>query len=179
MWPVAKVSIDKLQAARRQLDVAVELFFHDGDPVAVHALGAASCEILEDLMAHAGVEDDLIAVLLPDYRDRFRALWRAPQNFFKHANRDPNSVLDYETALAGQVLFRACRHYSHFAPVTAPMRVLQIYYCLRHPDVLLDRATREAFLDAPAWMRDASREHFYDVMRDVANAPRADHATAA
>jgi hypothetical protein len=45
-----KIKISKLDAARRQLDTAIRLYFMEGDPVSVHTLAAAAFEILKDLV---------------------------------------------------------------------------------------------------------------------------------
>ena len=36
-----KLHVTKLDAARRQLETAITLWFHDGDPVSIHTLAAA------------------------------------------------------------------------------------------------------------------------------------------
>jgi hypothetical protein len=45
--PVApKVAITKLEAARRQLRVAISLWFQDGDEVSIHTLACTAHEII-------------------------------------------------------------------------------------------------------------------------------------
>lgn len=43
------LQLTKLEAARRQVEQALDLFFSDGDPVAIHTLLFASVEILDGL----------------------------------------------------------------------------------------------------------------------------------
>ena len=53
--PVApKVAITKLDAARRQLWVAISLWFQDGDEVAIHTLACAAHQIIHDINQHRG-----------------------------------------------------------------------------------------------------------------------------
>jgi hypothetical protein len=41
-----KITISKFDAARRQLNTAITLWFADGDPVAIHTLAYAAYEII-------------------------------------------------------------------------------------------------------------------------------------
>jgi hypothetical protein len=49
-----KLSITKLDAARRQLETAITLWFHDADPVSVHTLAMAAHGILRALNKKRG-----------------------------------------------------------------------------------------------------------------------------
>jgi hypothetical protein len=161
--------LDKIDVARRQIDAAVELFFRGGDPCAIHTLAAASYDVLGDLLSKAKVRDDLLAVLRPECREEFSRLWRAPQSFFKHADRDARGVLEYETDLAEQMLFQACRRFRALGPMTPPMRALEVYYVVRHPEVLLHPVARRQAETAPRWMTHGPRDEFYAVMFSVAS----------
>jgi hypothetical protein len=46
------INISKLEAARRQISVSIDLLFNDGDLVAAHTLAGAASVILFDLMEH-------------------------------------------------------------------------------------------------------------------------------
>jgi hypothetical protein len=90
-------SITKLQAAERQLRVAIRLFFKRRDLVAVHTLAAAAQELLRDLGRPRGIkstikDNDLIR---PEYKKVVLDILNEPQNFFKHADRDPNRQLKF------------------------------------------------------------------------------------
>lgn len=41
-----KIQVTKLDAVRRQLETAVILWFHDGDPVSIHTLTGAAYQII-------------------------------------------------------------------------------------------------------------------------------------
>ena|SRR5437762_11820516 len=49
------MEISKLEAASRQLDTAIRLFFERADAVAVHALAAASLNVFSDVAEHRGI----------------------------------------------------------------------------------------------------------------------------
>lgn len=46
------MTIDKAEAARRQLETAIDLYFDNADSLSVHTLGFASLKVLFDLYPH-------------------------------------------------------------------------------------------------------------------------------
>lgn len=76
--------ISKVDAADRQLRVAIRLFFERKDLLAVHTLAAAAQGILTDLTRPKDIKI-IFDRLDPDLRRAFRAA----QNFLKHADKDP------------------------------------------------------------------------------------------
>lgn len=106
-------TIEKLDAAKRQLTVAIRLFFNHADPVAIHTLVAAAYQILYDLSKGRGV----IGVVKgnPNVRKDKRAEWERivnqAQNFFKHADRDPLGKFDFEPEITQFFLFDAVSLY--------------------------------------------------------------------
>jgi hypothetical protein len=51
---VSKLRTNKIEAARRQLDAAIRLFFTPEDPFAVHSVMSAAERILRDLAEQSG-----------------------------------------------------------------------------------------------------------------------------
>ena len=51
------ILISMLDAARRQLDTAIELWFRDSDPVSIHTLISVAYEILHDVNRARGNPD--------------------------------------------------------------------------------------------------------------------------
>ena len=101
-----KLTISKIEAARSQLDTAIELWFRDGDPVSIHTLAAAAYQVVHDIKTHRGIEQELMydSIVI---KDEYRSLWinlvKKQQNFFKHADRDPNELVEFP--LSANVLF--------------------------------------------------------------------------
>ena len=92
------MTISKLDAARRQLNQAIDLFFHTGDPIAIATLGYNALEITATLAerTNAPVWNDFeeAAQHFASTPQNVRAVFHHPRNFFKHADRDPDDVLD-------------------------------------------------------------------------------------
>lgn len=106
--------LTKIEAAEKQLDTAIKLFFKNIDTLAPYTLAVASQEITDDLCEHR--EDELYRSELERIGDAqnvrlsFRyemaihiktehlkqamCLIRKPQNFLKHADRDPEQEIE-------------------------------------------------------------------------------------
>lgn len=52
--PVEKLT--KLEAARRQINAVIRMYFNDEDPVAIHALIAGGTQIISDLGKKKGMQ---------------------------------------------------------------------------------------------------------------------------
>ncbi len=94
----AKLRISKIDAARRQLDCAIELWFMDADEVSIHTLAAAAYQIVHDLKRHRGVERGLLydaPTVRAERRREWLMLVKRAMNFFKHADNDPEETLDF------------------------------------------------------------------------------------
>lgn len=91
------IPITKREAAIRQLDAAIKLFFEEGEMIAVHTLVGASLQVMLDLGHPQGIESSLRSskyIYENRIKDWISSLNRI-QNFFKHANRDSDEVLQY------------------------------------------------------------------------------------
>lgn len=100
-----KIRVSKLDAARRQLDCAVELWFAEKDEVSIHTLAAAAHQIIHDINKKRGVADlffDSI-VIRDEYRAEFVALVKRDMNFFKHADKDVEGITEFVPL--GSILF--------------------------------------------------------------------------
>jgi macrodomain Ter protein organizer (MatP/YcbG family) len=88
------VKISKLDAARRQIETAVILYFHEGDPISIHTLAAAAYDVLRDVnKARDGppmIKDWMTDYVKPESRTDLINAINAAQNFLKHADRDPD-----------------------------------------------------------------------------------------
>jgi hypothetical protein len=93
-----KLKISKLDAAQRQLDVAIQLWFLDGDELAIHTLAAAAYQLVHDLKEHRGIEKSLLydaKMIKDEHRKKWIAVVKKPANFLKHANNDPEGTLEF------------------------------------------------------------------------------------
>ncbi len=99
--------IAKIEAVRRQLRTAIRMFFEDGDSVSIHTLTAAGHELLRGLLKLKG-EGSFMKdsdVVRPDFRKEWVAAINRAQNFFKHADRDVDEVLEFNPEITTFLLF--------------------------------------------------------------------------
>ncbi len=94
---IEKIRVSKLDAARRQLDCAIELWFADQDAVSIHTLAAAAYQIIHDINKKKGNQVLLFdsIVIKDEYRSEFVALVKKNMNFFKHADKDAEGITEF------------------------------------------------------------------------------------
>jgi hypothetical protein len=177
------VELTKLEAAERQLRQAIQLFFGHADEVSIHALTAAACQILRDLAKHRGaahpLHDGLIPLLRPSMVKEFLRVVRSNENFFKHADTDPDASLTFNPESTEFLLFEAVVAHAMLTGFGLPETcIFFLWFCARHADILaregplkdlLERIdpvvlasavdTRAGGLDAIEWSRSKFGEH--------------------
>lgn len=135
------MKISKLEAARRQLVTSIRLLFEDADSISVYTLAHASWEVLDGLCKHEGKlrfrEEMSSANKMSE--TAINQLASHGRNFFKHADRDPEAVLeDFDDTLNDHVLIAAAFDYGTLAS-SKPMEVqlYPIWYFAVYPEKLL------------------------------------------
>jgi hypothetical protein len=114
--------VSKLQAAERQLNCAIRLYFADDDLLAVHTLSRAAFRILFDIYPERscdGFDRDLDRLVAELGWPKFNRV----TNFLKHADNDPEGILDNaseaETQMGiGFALILHCRIAGRYTPET-------------------------------------------------------------
>jgi hypothetical protein len=101
--PEATILVTKMDAAHRQVNAAIRMWFADDDPVAIHTLVAAAHEVIHTLFKRAGLSGLLFdsPVIKDERRSEVAMAIKAPATFFKHAQRDPDKTLSpiFDSAL--------------------------------------------------------------------------------
>eukprot|EP01034_Spumella_vulgaris_P012367 gene12367-15747_t len=133
--------LTKVDVARRQLAIAIELFFAGRDSVSIYSLATNSWEIIDVLCRNAGIESFSVQARenVPDGKDLKRHYINSPyRNFFKHAETDSDETLPPlpDSQVEG-VLFLAVEDYIRLngkSPVQ--LQVFQLWYLAKHPEKL-------------------------------------------
>ncbi|MEW6353420.1 MAG: hypothetical protein AB1469_03850 [Pseudomonadota bacterium] len=88
------ITITKIEAARRQLRTAIELWFHDGDSVSIHTLSASAYQIIHDLNRRKKGPGLLLdsKFIKEEYRKEFVSDIKHASNFMKHADRGRSGI---------------------------------------------------------------------------------------
>ena len=100
----AVLHFTKVDVARSQLKTAIGLWFHDGDPVSIHALAYAAYEIIHFVSKtkHSRTKQLIFDTLSvkEEYRGKWAKTIKEHANFFKHANNDPDGSIDFNPVLS-------------------------------------------------------------------------------
>jgi hypothetical protein len=104
-----KIKVSKLDAAKRQLDCAIALWFRDADEVSIHTLVFAAHGIIQDINAKRGNTDaSLLAIakrhVKPEHVELAMRTMKKAMTFFKHADRDPNDILEFDPAASERLI---------------------------------------------------------------------------
>jgi hypothetical protein len=114
------VIITKFDAVRAQLDAAIELYFVSENFIATHTLAAAAHQTLTDIVKPTGTNYPFIR---SGFLNRFpqakhneiRKFMNKAQNFFKHADTDPNTSLNFNPDITELFLIDACAYFKDSA----------------------------------------------------------------
>jgi hypothetical protein len=106
------ITIEKLDGARRQLETATTLFFENGDPVSIHSLASAAYDVIDGVNQKRGHKEMFVKrryTQLPGHPKR--SLLNSAQNFFKHADNDPEGEMEFFPEMTEAILADACKTY--------------------------------------------------------------------
>jgi hypothetical protein len=139
------IRVNKIEAARRQIDATIRMLFLNEDPVAIHTLAMASLRILRDLAAKRDDchFDRMIKLMIkPGMEGKFWGKSNQSANFLKHADRDPDEILDkIEEEVNEVILFLSCLYYQDLGFKLTPEMIVLTSWCLTlNPDFLQDNA---------------------------------------
>jgi hypothetical protein len=162
------VKVSKTDAAKRQLETAVRLWFYSGEPVSIHTLTAAAHQVLHDLGKAQGIRSilrELPEKVRPEFQKKLRELLSRYENFFKHAERDPNALLDFNPeATECYLLDAVCTYESITQEVTPILSAFKTWMFMHNPD-LLNEPYRQALLqklnEGGPDLRDIPKEEFF------------------
>ena len=175
---MAEVTITKIDAARRQLRMAIDLWFADGDPVPIHTLACAAYQIVHDL--HERQKKPRPPMLLDvecikdEYKNKIRDALKQPANFMKHGNRgkagamtsltfDPElSVFFISFTIQGLIYLKQ--------DLSAEEQAFNIWQRLHRPDYFTkawqDLVKNNLDAIAVAGLHALSKQHLYRRVRD-------------
>jgi hypothetical protein len=136
-----KIKISKLEGVRRQVETAIRIYFVNGDPVSVHTLAAASLQVLVDLDKkgpETGTFWDLLKThVKPEHVSEVIKLFAEAENFLKHADRDPDNILEFPLAVPELFLWECVAKYPELTDETPLlMHAYRIWFLIHHSDIL-------------------------------------------
>ena len=162
-------TLDKSEVARRQLITAIELFFHDKDAVSAHTLSQAAHEILDELCVKAGLQRGVVSEGLKNLDDTTRKKYRdqinEAKNYFKHADRDADCVLEWDPEVAIHFIIDAVSLYKRLSngKSTCEMFIFSFWYRATYPQLFdIDESMDTQFKEASELFSQVSRSEAYE-----------------
>ena len=167
------VPVTKREAATCQLETAIKLYFENRDLISAYTLCGAADGILEGIYEneredilkrqrdqsmtpnslHFSLEEELERWVKPEHRKKVFQMLKAPQNFFKHADKDHDSSYQFQDwELTGVRITTTVRNFDVvFQETTTAMRVHLILYGMLNPDVFVEGSPGVNALAAVIW----------------------------
>jgi hypothetical protein len=170
---LTKLRVTKIDAARRQLETAITLWFHEADPVSIHTLACASFQLVYDINSQVGgspmFPDRMAATETTEARKKYlHKFLREAQNFFKHAEKDAPQTFAFITHQTELFVFEACQKYYEIAHEDLPlMKLFHFYIRLHNPNLFDGPDPQKDIFDKPGTQRLKSygkREFFQKVL---------------
>jgi hypothetical protein len=131
--------VNKLAAARRQLETAITLYFAEGDEVSMATLAGAAYAVLRDINEHRDGEmmlKDLHRILPKDQARKFKRYINSPENFLKHADRDPEEIFEFKPEWTEVLLWEASRKYWEITSEKNRLLIIfVVWFTVREPAV--------------------------------------------
>jgi hypothetical protein len=131
--------VGKLDAANRQLDFAIDLFFSEGDPVCVHTLAGAASILLSDLIQDRAPDRSWDRMAQVDNNlspsEYFKTIRRV-QNFLKHAEHGANAVLSFNEVETEDLMMLAVLNSAELQELSMHQSVFRLWYLASRANTL-------------------------------------------
>jgi hypothetical protein len=166
------MEISKPDAAKRQLDVAINLFFKQSDPVSIHTLTAAAHQLLMDIGCPENIKSFVkeSTLIKKEYLKEYTKMINEAENFFKHADRDPSALLKFNPEQTEFLLLDALKMYLQLTEeIPEDMWIFVGWFLIKYPDVVspdLQDQLVEKGLNINTF-RNKSKTEFYSSMKDA------------
>ena len=136
-----KLKISKLDAAKRQIETAIRLYFSNADPISIHTLTMSAYNVLRDLNKNRGGNPLLGKELILDYvkedkLNEFKKMINKAENFFKHADKNHEETVDFNPNQSEFYILEACWTYYRLSGEFPPLfKLYQGWYIANHQNI--------------------------------------------
>jgi hypothetical protein len=172
---MAKIRINKIDAARRQIDAAIRMTFDGEDPVATHSVIAGGHRIIRDICEKRGDIESYLRFtdwIASGYERDFWRLFNASANFLKHADEDADHIHELDEEITDFMIVCASRWYGDLGNArSVAMNTFCFWWAVQNPKVITP-----AFMSAVEKIR--GREIVETAMRAMPHLSRADKIKA-
>lgn len=166
---MTKHSINKIDAARRQIETAITLFFYERDIVSIHTLASAAYTIIFDVAKKNGSSvttsrDIELASVKEEYKKFYIKKMKEAENFFKHADNDLHGVLSFNPSQTEFVLWDAVLDYHTIAGEMPPIfRVYYLWFTVTHHELFnFSDEKKRLQLEAHGELQEMGRRAYFE-----------------
>lgn len=159
--------LTKLEAAERQLHQAIRLHFEGGDPVSIHTLAEAAGQLLWDTRSKYDGRSFARSAssIREDKKKEWFALMAKHKNFFKHADKDPDAVIEFNVSINHFSLHDAVNMLSKARGRWSPETyAYNLWFVLNYPHLLKegteDRRDAERLAQSKEGIANWSSDHW-------------------
>lgn len=167
---MTKETISKTDAACRQLDTAITLWFQESDPVPIHTLACASHQIICDIIRHRRGCDPLFdsPYIKTGFKTVAQKYFHKHYNFFKHATRDPNKSIDFYESAPHPFILYSILGIEQLALKKTPLQsAFMIFFALNNPSIFTKVGSEFFFQEIPpdelTKFRSLTRKQFFEL----------------
>ncbi|BCT68089.1 hypothetical protein [Nitrosospira sp. NRS527] len=123
--------IAKLDAASRQLNAAISLLFDGADPIVVHTLTVAASNIFSDVIDKRSGTQSWREKMRIDHgvsKAAIKNIMQSAWNFFKHGDRDPEGILEFDKSESEYLVFFATLECGELQSTSIQMQTFQFWF---------------------------------------------------
>ena len=169
------LKISKLDAAKRQLETVISMYFNSGDPVSIHTLAAAGYNVIRDINSNRGgtsmiVKDYISEHVKPEYKKLLTEKMNEAENFFKHADGYHDAYLDFNPDLTEFLVLDACNKYFELTGELVPMfNIYRSWMMVTRKEIfILPKEQLQILKDAAPELTAAGRISYFSNMLPLA-----------
>ena len=162
--------ISKIDAASRQLDMAITLWFQEADPIPIHTLASSAHQIIHDVIHHHGGEDRLFdsPYIKPGFKKIAKKHFHKHYNFFKHANHDPDKFIDFNASAPEYIIVYSIFGLEQLSIKNTSLQLaFRFFFFLNNPSLLTDEGIESFFKKIPpnnlAKFKSLTRKQFLEI----------------
>lgn len=162
---IPTIAVRKLEAAQRQVNTSIKLWFADADPVSVHTLACAAHQIIHDINTDVDGSDLLFdsAVINDEFRTEFVREMKKAMNFFKHADKDPdpNGIIELSQQITELfILFSVLGLERLGSPHSFDTTAFVLYYGIKNPRLVTKQFSDRIKIEDVAGLQSVSKAEF-------------------
>ena len=161
------VNISKLDAAKRELEHTIRLFFNYGDIVVMHLVASAAETLLADIGQKSGItsiKDEITKRVKKDKQKYVLDKLNEAYNFFKHADKDPSKLLEFYPESSEFIIWDSVAMYQSIAKeITGLMLAYRFWFYTKYPTVLLKKEDYQGYLEISQKVDLKNRKLFLEI----------------